>query len=200
MASLSPQTYQFINQINTLRYIDVTTGPEGAHGVTSYWLVPTGHWHNGQRFSHDVVEDLAAQDFKKTSVEGVEYYLVPEESTNLPGRLSHYAQLTGVAELQNPSGGGVNRVRETLEASAAATVDPEGVAKYVENNDTYEEARKKKSEEDSRVERQVTVSPAREPAEGALVETAVSEPAKADDSKSSTSPASSKAASTSKSA
>lgn len=144
--ALSAQSYQFISQLGVCRLIDASTGPEGPHGVTSSLLVPANGWHNGHRFPHDVQVDLEAQGFDKTVQEGIEYFLVPEESTNLPGRLSHYAQATGVADLENPPGGGVNRVRETLENTAAATVDPDGVAKYVAENDSYEEARTKASQ------------------------------------------------------
>src|SRR5687767_2633205 len=129
--ALSAASYQFVNQLGVTRIVDASGGPEGPHGTVSYWLVPTGDWHNGQRLPHDVVEDLKGQKYYKETVEGVEYYLVPEEASNVPGRLSHYAQLTGVAELQNPPSGGVNRVRETLDRTAGATVDPEGVDKYV---------------------------------------------------------------------
>jgi hypothetical protein len=167
---LSPQTYQFVNQLGVTRYIDASTGPDGPHGVTSYWLVPSGGYHNGTRFPHDVVEDLKGQSYDTRTIEGVEYYLVPEESSNLPGRLSHYAQLTGVAELQNPPSGGVNRVRETLEDTAEATVAPDAVEKYVEDNDAAEEARKKSSVEDERLARAVSESPAREPANAELVQ------------------------------
>lgn len=167
---INPQTNQYLTQLNTLRYIDVSSGPNGAQGVTSYWLIPTNGYHHGVRMPHEVVEDLAAQDHKKTTHEGLEYYLVPEESSNVPGILSHYAQRTGVAELQNPPGGGVNRARETfIDNSASATVDPESVRKYVDTVDSWEEARKKQSEEDERTARQVHASvPAREPADGKL--------------------------------
>lgn len=172
--AISPQTDQYLNQISTLRYIDASTGPDGPQGVVSYWLVPANGYNNytGERFPHNVAEDLANQDHKKTTLDGVEYYLVPEVSTNTPGRLSHYAQLTGEADLQNPPGGGVNRARETfIDNSASATVHPEGVRKYVDEVDSWEEARKKKTEEEERVVRQVNASPAREPAEGKLVHT-----------------------------
>lgn len=169
--ALSAQTYQYVNQLGLTRLIDAGSGPDGPHGVTSYWLAPVGEWHNGQRIPHTVFEDLGSQNFDKTTVEGVEYYLVPEESSNLPGRLAHYAQLTGHAELANPPAGGVNRVRETfVKNSSKATVAPDTVEKYVKDNDSFEEARKKSTEEDDRVSRQVSVSPAREPAEGKLVE------------------------------
>lgn len=167
--ALNSVSYQFLSQQGLTRLIDASTGPEGPSGVTSHWLVPANGYVAAQRVPHDVQTDLEDQSYEKTTVEGVEYFLVPEESSNLPGRLSHYAQLTGVAELQNPLGGGVNRVRETLLNTAEATVAPEAVEKYLDDNDAFEEARKKKSEEDAIVERQVTVSPGREPAEGKLV-------------------------------
>jgi len=167
--ALSPSTYQFVTQLGPLRYIDASTGPDGPHGVTSYWLVPSGGWHNGQRFPHTVQQELEGEKFNKETIEGVEYFLIPESSTNTPGRLSHYAQLTGVAELQNPSGGGVNRVRETLENTAEATVAPDEVSKYVKENDSYEEARKKQSQADAQLASAISGSPAREPSEGKLV-------------------------------
>ena len=168
--ALSAGAMQYIGQLGVQRLVDASTGPAGPHGVTAHWLVPAGGWHNSQRFPHEFQEELEGEKFEKTSIEGIEYFLVPEVSTNLPGRLSHYAQTTGVADLANPPGGGVNRVRETLEVTADATVAPDAVKKYVEDNDAYEEARKKQSEEDDRLARQVTASPAREPSEGKLVE------------------------------
>lgn len=161
--ALSPQTYQYISQLGVQRVVDASTGPAGPSGVSASLLVPTGGWHNGQRFPHAVEEDLKAAKLSKTTVEGVEYFLVPEVSSNLPGRLSHYAQTTGVADLANPPGGGVNRVRETLEQTADTTTSPDDVADFVKENDSFEEARQKVSDEDARVARQVgagTGSPA----------------------------------------
>lgn len=164
--ALSANTYQYIRQLGLTREISA----DRADSVVSNWLVPANGWHNSQRLPHAVAEDLANASFEKTVVEGIEYYKVPEESTNLPGLLSHYAQRTGVAELQNPPGGGVNRVPETFaNGGHAATVAPDAVQKYVSETDNYEEARKKVSEEEARVQRQVTVSPGREPDQGALV-------------------------------
>lgn len=169
--ALPASTYQFLNQQAFLRLVDPSAGPDGPHGTVAFWLVPTGGYFAGQRAPHQVTEDLKAESYDTQVIEGVEYYLVPEESTNLPGRLSHYAQLTGVAELQNPSGGGVNRVRETFTLTTAkATVAPDAVAKYVEDNDSWEEARQKQAAQDAQVDRAVNQAPAREPAEGKLVE------------------------------
>lgn len=173
--ALSAASYQFISQQGLNRLIDPSGDPSGPRNTVSYWLVPANGYINGQRVPHDVNEDLGGQNYDKTTVEGVEYFLILEESSNTPGLLSHYAQKTGVADLQNPLGG-VNRVRETLQNTAQATVAPDAVAKYVDENDAWEEARTKASEEDQRVGRQVTVSPAREPAEGKLVETGVDAP------------------------
>lgn len=167
--ALLPESYQYLSQMGVQRLIDASTGPEGSRGVTAHWLVPTGEWHNGQRLQFNFVEDLKKQKFDKTMVEGVEYFLVPEESSNLPGRIAHYAQTTGVAELQNPPGGGVNRVRETLLNTAEATVAPDAVAKYVEENDAFEEERKRKSALDEQLASAVADSPAREGSEGKLV-------------------------------
>jgi len=165
---LTPKSYQHITQLGLQRLIDASAGPDGPHGVVSYHLIPTGGYHNGQRLPHDVHEDLKDQGYDTRTLDGVEYYLIPEVSTNVPGRLSHYAQLTGVAELQNPPSGGVNRVRETLTDYAGATVDPEGVSKYVDDNDAYEEARQKQSAEDEQLAAAVNKSPAREPSESRL--------------------------------
>lgn len=161
--ALSPNTYQYITQLGLLRKVDASTGPEGPEGVTAFLLVPANGYHNGDRLPYDVTQELAGEGYDHAEVDGVKYYLVPEESTNLPGRLAHYAQKTGVAELANPPGGGVNRVRETLADTAGATVAPDEVAKYVGDNDSYEEARKKQSEEDARVARQVGAGPVEEP-------------------------------------
>jgi len=165
---ISPKSYQHLTQLGLSRLIDASAGPAGPRGVVAFHLVPTGGYHNGQRLPHDVHEDLKAQSYDTRTIEGVEYYLIPEVSTNLPGQLSHYAQLTGVAELRNPPSGGVNRVRETLADYSDATVAPEAVSKYVDDNDAYEEARKKQSEEDDLLAHNVNKSPAREPSESRL--------------------------------
>lgn len=192
--SLNAQSLQYLAGLPFVRKIDVSTGPTGPNGVTAAWLIPTSGWVGDQRFPYDVSEDLNGQSYDKETVDGIEYYLVPEDdSSNLPGKLSEYAQRTGVAELQNPPGGGVNRVAEGLE-NADATVDPDGVAKYADENDNWEDARKEQNEQDARVERQVSISPAREPSDGKLVEVsnddksasvkpATSSPKKAADSK-----------------
>lgn len=169
--ALTAQTVQFLSQQGLTREVDASSGPEGPKGVTAYWLVPTSGWINGQRFPHPVEVDFAKQSFDKVTFEGVEYYRVPESSSNLPGLLGHYAQRTGVADLVNPPGGGVNKVRETVKDVAHPTIAPDAVKKYANEQDSLEEARQKVSEEDARVQRQVTVSPAREPAEGKLVHT-----------------------------
>lgn len=173
--ALESNTYRYIGQVGFQRLIDVRTGPDGAQGTTSSWLVPTSGYVNGERFPHDVSEDLKGQSYDKVTQEGVEYYKVPEESSNTPGLLSHYAQRTGVAELENPPGGGVNRAAETfVDNSASASVAPDEVEKYVKDHDSFEDARKKQSEKDSQVARQVGLgdesgAPAREPGEGKLV-------------------------------
>lgn len=168
--ALSDQSVQYLNSLPFLREIDASAGPAGPTGVVAYTLVPSNGWLGSQRFPHDVNEELAAEGYDTTSVEGIDYYRVPEVSNNLPGRLSEYAQRTGVAELQNPPSGGVNPVASTFakDGSASASADPEGVKKYVADNDNVEDARKKDTEHNLRVERQVTTSPAREPAEGKL--------------------------------
>lgn len=165
---LDPKTYQHLTQMGVSRLIDASGGRPGPHSVVAYHLVPANGYHNGQRLPHDVHEDLKAQSYETRTIEGIEYYLIPEVSTNLPGTLSHYAQRTGVAELQNPPSGGVNRVRETLADYADATADPEGVAKYVADNDAFEEARKKKTAQEEQVTKAVNKTPAREPSEGRL--------------------------------
>lgn len=168
--ALTSQTVQFIDQIPTIREIDVSQGPSGPGSVVAHWLVPASGWLNSQRFPYEVVEDLKAQKFETTEVEGVVYYKVPEVSTNLPGRLAHYAERTGVADLENAPGGGVNRVRETLENTADATVAPDAIKKFVDDNDSFEEARKKASKEEEIVNQAVSISPAREPANADLVD------------------------------
>lgn len=170
-AQLEPGTYQFFTQQALQRVIDPTQDPtSGPHGVVSYWLIPANGYVNGQRLPHAVAEDLKNAGFTTYTQEGVEYYLVPEASSNTPGRLSHYAQTTGVAELQNPPGGGVNRVRETFNSeNTVGSVAPEAVAKYVEQNDAFEEARTKQSAVDEQLAAAITQSPAREPSKGDLV-------------------------------
>lgn len=192
--AITSQTYQFLNQQNLTRLIDVSGDVEGPKGTVSYWLVPSNGYINGQRVPHAADTELQDAGFDKTTVEGLEYYLVPEESSNTPGLLSHYAQRTGPNDLANPNGG-INRVRESFggKAESAVTVAPEAVAKYVDDNDAYEEARKKASAEDERVTRQVTVSPAREPSESKLVETSTDDTSSSSDSSAKTSSSSSSA-------
>lgn len=151
--ALSPATAQYISQLGLITYVDPSGGPAGPQGTVAFKLVPTGGWHQGQRFPHVVETELKGSGFKKTKVEGVEYFLVPDESSNTPGLLSHYAQRTGVQDLQNPPGGGVNRALEV--ADSDNSVAPDAVRKYVKENDNWEEARKTQSEEDARVKRQV---------------------------------------------
>jgi hypothetical protein len=170
LAELTAATYQFISQSGTTRLIDATNGVPGPRGTVSFLLVGSNGYHNGTRLPHEVDEDLKNAGFEETTVEGIDYYLVPEYATNVPGILAHYAQQTGVADLQNPPGGGVNTARGTLEATADASVDPEGVSKFVQDNDSWEEARTKRSEELKVADRAVDAStPAREPSTGALV-------------------------------
>lgn len=174
--ALSANVYQWISQQGLLRFIDASSGPAGPTNVLSFWLVPALGYINGQRVPHDHQVELEAQGFDKTVVEGLEYFLVPEESTNLPGLLSHYAGRTGVADLANAPGGGVNRVRGDIDV--ANTVAPDAVAKYVEDNDSYEEARTKTTEEQEIKDRAVDAStPAREPGDGKLITLTEDEPA-----------------------
>lgn len=158
--ALSAHVVQFVNQLGLLTFIDPSTGPQGPHGCSAFKLVPTSGWHNGQKIPHEVDLELKVQGYKKTSLEGVEYYLVPDDSsTNAPGTLSHYAQRTAVADLVNPPGGGVNRAAETFDEAkgyAAHTVSPDAVKKYVKSTDNWEEARKAAEELNDRVKRQVS--------------------------------------------
>lgn len=154
--AISVQTAQYITQLGLLTYVDPSEGPAGPHGTVVYKLVPTSGWYNGQRFPYDVETDLKLQGYKTTSIEGVEYFLVPDDSaTNVPGTISHYAQRTSVADLVNPPGGGVNRALEGVDYSAH-TVAPDAVKKFVKDTDNWEDARKKSSEEDDRIKRQIS--------------------------------------------
>lgn len=155
--ALSAPVYQYIAQLGLMTYVDPSQGPKGPQGTVAYKLVPTSCWHGSQPFPRDVVAELKAEKFKKYSLEGVEYWLVPDEgSTNLPGLLSHYAQTTTDTDLQNPPGGGVNRAAETFtKKDADATTDPEAVSKYVKSTDNWDAAVETEKEFNDRVKRQV---------------------------------------------
>lgn len=179
--SISSATYQFLNQQPLLRFVDASHGPDGPQGTQSFWLVPTNGYFNGQRAPHTVKVELDAGGYDKTTLEGIEYFLVPEESTNTPGLLSHYAQRTGVADLQNPPGGGVNRVLETFEnVTTSATAAPGTVEKYVADNDNFEQARVKASTEDEIIDRAVKKGEAAPAVEVEAAPAKKSEPAKKD--------------------
>lgn len=156
--ALSATTFQYIAQLGLLTYVDPSQGPKGPQGTVAYKLVPTNCWHGGNPFPRDVQVELKAEKFKKYSLEGVEYWLVPDEgSTNLPGNLSHYAQTTTDTDLVNPPGGGVNRAAETFKGKNVSKVatDPEAVSKYVKSTDNWDDAVEKEDEFNARVKRQV---------------------------------------------
>lgn len=185
MAELSSATYQYISQLGATRLIDVSAGPEGPNGVTSSLLIGANGWHNGARLPHEVVEDLDGAAFNKQTVEGIEYFLVPEVSSNLPGRLSEYAQRTGVADLQNPPGGGVNAARQHVN-TAEATVAPEAVSSWVEDTkDAWDEARDERLARDSQVSAAIGhgtgSDSAKAPAEKSIPTPSKATPKKADD-------------------
>lgn len=170
--ALSPNSNHFVTSRIAMRLVDPSGGPAGPNQTVSYWLVPTNGYFGTERVPHTVQEELQGEKYDTTTVEGQEYWLVPESSTNTPGLLSHYAQRTGVADLVNPPGGGVNRARETFDLvkkGHESTVAPDAVDKYVQDNDSFEERRRNQDEETARINRAVSVSPAREPAEGKLV-------------------------------
>lgn len=155
MANLSSATFQSLSQLGATRLVDPSTGPDGPHGTVVYLLVGANGWHNGTRLTHEVNEDLQKAGFEKQTVEGVEYFLVPESASNVPGRLSHYAQTTGVADLQNPPGGGVNAARQHA-TTPAVTVDPEGVNKFVgDAKDAFDEARDERLRTDEQVQQAI---------------------------------------------
>lgn len=155
--ALSAPVYQYISQLGLMTYVDPSEGPKGPQGTVAYKLVPTSCWVASQPFPRDVEIELKAEKFKKFSLEGVEYWLVPDESsTNLPGTLSHYAQTTTSTDLENPPGGGVNRAAGTFKKKdAEATTDPEAVSKYVKDTDNWDNAIESEKEFNDRVKRQV---------------------------------------------
>lgn len=164
--ALSSNTYQFIQQLGATKLIDASAG---VNGVVAFALVGANGWHNGQRLPHDIEVDLSSQKYDKQVIEGIEYYLVPEVSSNLPGRLAVYAQATGVADLTNPPGGGANRARDAHAVEPAVSAAPDAVAKFIEDNDAHEEARQKATEEENVVARAVDATTPGRDAEGKLV-------------------------------
>lgn len=168
--ALTNSTYQFIEQLGPLTLVDATAGPDGPTGVIAFYLVGANGYHNATRLPHEVVDDLNSQGFDKKVIEGIEYLLVPKTASNLPGRLSYYAQTTGVADLQNPPGGGVNALREQLKGTTATnTNDPEGVAKFVEDaEEAWDEAKRVRDEENAIIDRAVNDAPARSHADASL--------------------------------
>jgi hypothetical protein len=156
--ALSAPAYQYIAQLGLLTFVDPSKGPKGPQGTVAYKLVPTSCWIGSQPLPRDVKLELEAEKCKTYTLEGVEYWMLPEEgSTNLPGELSHYAQTTLPSDLVNPPGGGVNRASETFVGKNAgdATVDPEAVSKYVKSADNREEAQKTEDAKNARISRQV---------------------------------------------
>lgn len=154
--ALTAQTAQFITQLGLLTLVDPSQGPKGPEGTVAYKLVPTNCWYNSQPFPREVQNELKATGYDTFTNEGVEYWLVPDEtSTNLPGTLSHYAQTTSAADLVNPPGGGVNRAAETID-TADHTVEAKAVSKYVKSTDNWDEAHKAVVEFNDRVTRQIS--------------------------------------------
>lgn len=157
--ALTPQTVQFITQLGLLTFVDPSQGPKGPHGTVAYKLVPKNCWYNSHPFPHEVSVELKAEGFSTFTNEGVDYWMVPDTaSTNLPGKLSHYAQTTSVNDVINPPGGGVNRAAETLQedrGGADHVVEAGAVSKYVKVTDNWEAARQQANELNDRVKRQI---------------------------------------------
>lgn len=88
--ALSPYSMQYLNQIGgLLTFVEISD----SGSANAYKLVPVSHWHNGQQFPHDVINDLKSQDFSRLTEQGLEYYLVPESTTNAHGTVSAYVQV-----------------------------------------------------------------------------------------------------------
>lgn len=164
--ALSANVAQFISQLGLLTLVDPSQGPKGPHGTVAYKLVPENCWINHQPFPHEVQTELRAQNYSTYELEGVSYFLVPDEtSTNLPGKLAHYATTTAATDLLNPPGGGVNRTAETFVGKNAKTTtrnaavvgddQADAVSKYVKSTDNYDEATDRRVELDARVRRQI---------------------------------------------
>lgn len=157
--ALSVQTVQFISQLGLLTFVDPSQGPKGPEGTVAYKLVPKNCWYGGSPFPYEVSQELKHAGFDIFVNEGVEYWMVPDAtSTNLPGKLSHYAQTTSVHDIVNPPGGGVNRAAETLaedRGGAEHVVEAGAVSKYVKVTDNWEAARVRANELNDRVKRQI---------------------------------------------
>lgn len=158
--SLTARTAQFITQLGGLTFVDPSTGPKGPSGTTVYKLVPTSCWSTGSPFPREVQAELKSAGFKTFTNEGIEYWMVPDEtSTNVPGDISYYARTTSQSDLLNPPGGGVNRAAETFSSkngAASHVVEADAVSKYVKSVDNWDEAHETKVNHDARVKRQIS--------------------------------------------
>lgn len=66
-------------------YVDIETNGR----AVAYKLVPCSHYHNHQKFPIEVERALRFEAFRVTKNEGLEYYLVPDEtSINSVGTVS----------------------------------------------------------------------------------------------------------------
>ena len=86
---LSASTMQYLNQLGGLvTFVDI----EDTGRAVAYKLVPCTHYHDHKKFPHEVERELRAESFRTTVIEGLEYYLVPETTTNAVGTVAQYVQ------------------------------------------------------------------------------------------------------------
>jgi len=86
---LSANSMQYLNQLGgLLTFVDI----EDTGRAVAYKMVPCSHWHQSNQFPHEVQKELRAQTFRTTKVEGLEYYLIPETTTNAVGTVTQYVQ------------------------------------------------------------------------------------------------------------
>ena len=86
---LTAHSMQYLNQLGGLNtHVDISD-----NGVAkAYKLVPCSHYHNGNAFPHDIVMDLQKESHKTTTIEGLQYYLIPETTINAEGTVTQYVQ------------------------------------------------------------------------------------------------------------
>ena len=87
--TLSAHSMQYLNQQGgMLTHVEIEDNGQ----ARAYKLVPTTHWHNGNKFPYEVEKDLRRESFRETTIQGLNYYLVPESTTNAVGRVTPYAR------------------------------------------------------------------------------------------------------------
>lgn len=86
--TLSAHSMQYLNQQGgLLTFVEI----DDSGVANAYKLVPVTCWHNSQKFPHDIEKDIRNEGFRRVTKEGLEYFLVPETTTNAQGRVAQYA-------------------------------------------------------------------------------------------------------------